>query len=572
MSSVFAHRLVRAATSLGVVLLVAGCGSTSPSSSSKPTGGASTSNSHQRATANTLNWFGNAGTPDWPNTLDPAIATDSISIYNIDLVNANLVKISYPSLKPVPDLATWTTSSDHLTWTFKLNPKAKFANGDPVTAKDAAWSITRSLLPATKSPVALTYLGDIKGAADVANGKAKTVTGLKVINKHTLQITLDKPIAYFLGTLSYPTADVLDPAIMKGKQAASYLTNTCSANMGAGPFMPVCRNSSTGKSSFYPSGHTPYINYKPNPNYFGPHPTINIHAPVIATSDENYKEYLSGAIDVTGVPTADLAQARSKPGFQQSPQLVTDYITPNSRIAPFNNINCRLAFSYAIDRVDITQKLLHGTEQPLYDVVPPGLLGYFGNGKANGVPYYNVSKAKQYLAKCPGGLKNAVLTYQNTSSDITHEYDAVRANIQAIGGNLTVKPLTFNAWLKVVGQTMMTTKGQENITENLWLDDYPDTQDWVDNLLRCGANYDIGGFCNKQYDSLVNQGNTSFNDSARAQAYTKAMKIAVNQGAWIGVGYAVAPFLINPKVHGLIVSHSGVWPQNNDWSKVTISG
>jgi peptide/nickel transport system substrate-binding protein len=55
----------------------------------------------------------------------------------------------YPSLtylndkqKPAPYLAdSWTTSSDGLTWTFKIHPDLKWSDGQPLTAKDAAWTL-----------------------------------------------------------------------------------------------------------------------------------------------------------------------------------------------------------------------------------------------------------------------------------------------------------------------------------------------------------------------------------------------------------------------------------------------
>lgn len=55
----------------------------------------------------------------------------------------------YPSLtyldadqKPAPYLAdSWTTSSDGLTWTFKIHPGLKWSDGQPLTAKDAAWTL-----------------------------------------------------------------------------------------------------------------------------------------------------------------------------------------------------------------------------------------------------------------------------------------------------------------------------------------------------------------------------------------------------------------------------------------------
>lgn len=521
----------------------------------------------QRAVPGTLRWWNNYG-DTWVKSLDPAVITDSVSIGNVSLINANLVKTSYPSLKPIPDLATWKVSKNHKFYTFHIRRNARFSNGDPVTAQDAAWSITRSLLPSSKSPVASTYLGEIVGADAVAKGKSKRVSGVTVLNRYTLQIRVKDPIAYFLGTLSYPTADVLDRRVMQGKQASTYLTNTCSGNVGAGPFKLVCRNRGSGKSSFYPSGHTPYLQYRPNPYYYGQKARIKIIGTFYAKVDDVYRAYEAGGLDGTVVPTASLQRAQRLPGFSKKPALITDYITPNQQMPPFNNENCRLAVAYAIDRENITRKLLRGTEGPLYDVLPPGLPGYFG--RVAGVPTYDPAKAKQYLDKCPGKLNNVTMTYQNTSTDVTHEYNAVRANLAAIGANITLKPLTFNAWLNVVAQNMNQTKNQEQITENLWLDDYPDSQDWLQNLLQTGANYDIGGYSNKTFDSLVNRGNTTFNPVKRAQLYRQANMMAVKTGAWIGVGYQYDIYVINPRVKGMINTASQAQPLNNNWANVTV--
>ena len=47
--------------------------------------------------------------------------------------------------KPVPDLATsFTASPDAKTFTFTLRKGVKFANGDPVTASDVVYSLTRT--------------------------------------------------------------------------------------------------------------------------------------------------------------------------------------------------------------------------------------------------------------------------------------------------------------------------------------------------------------------------------------------------------------------------------------------
>lgn len=549
------------------LLALTACGSSSPSSSSgsgkTPTTGGS---------VGTANLNIEQGDADFVKTLDPALPTDSISYYDIQLVQANLVKFSYPVLKVVPDLATWTSSPDHLVYTFTIRPNAKFANGDPVTAADAAWSITRSLLPATKSPVASLYLAPIKGAAEVAAGKAKTVSGLKVLSTDRLQITLTGPFAYFLGSLTYPTADVLDEKQMKGKAPGGYLLNNCKGNNGAGPFEFVCTNG-TGPNSFFPAGHTPAFNFKPNPNFYGAKAKINIHAPFIADAQTNWREFQAGQVDVSVVPTADISIASSLPGYAKKPALVTDYMTPNSKIPPFNNINCRLAVAYGIDRNAINNLLLKGTQGPLYDVIPPGLPnngpGYFG--QQPDVPYFSPTKAKAYLANCPGHLSSVTIDYQNTSADLTHEYDTVASELKAIGaGNVTLKPLTFNAWLVIVGSVSGFQSAKTQITENLWIDDYPDAQDWLAQLLQTGANYNLGGFSNPTYDSLVNQGNVEFNVAKRAADYSKAMKIVLNDGGWISVGYQTPIWVVRPKLHNLIYTNDNVYPLNGDWSTVSV--
>ncbi|MGH2442756.1 MAG: ABC transporter substrate-binding protein, partial [Chloroflexota bacterium] len=430
-------------------------------------------------------------------------------------------------------------------------------------------SMARALLPATKSPVASLYLGPIAGAAAVVAGKATTISGVKVMGTRKLQITLTGPYAYFLGSLTYPTADVLDKKVMAGTAPVSYLNNNCKGNQGAGPFVFVCANGS-GRNSFYPSGQSAFFKFKPNPNYYGAKPTVDINAPFIADNETNYRLYQAGSVDTTVVPIADIGHAMTVAGHVKAPELDTDYITPNQKMAPFTNENCRLAIAYAIDRESIGKSLLKGTESPLYDVIPPGMpnggQGYFG--KISGVPYYNPTIAKQYLNKCPGKLQNVTMTYQKTSQDLTHEYDIIRTEISAIGGNITLKPLLFNAWLGIVGQSMQKTKTQ--ITENLWIDDYPDAQDWLSQLLQTGANYDIGGFSNPTYDHLVNLGNVEFNAAKRATDYRKAMMIAVKTGSWIGVGYQSPVWIVSPKLHNLIYTDGNIYPKNGDWSTVSI--
>ena len=117
------------------------------------------------------------------------------------------------NLNLIPDLAeSWDVNEDGTVYTFHLRPNARFHDGRPVTAEDVIYSWDRAANPETNSDTVLTYLGDILGVKERHDGSATTITGLKALDPHTLQVTIDKAKPYFLYKLTFPTAFVLDKA------------------------------------------------------------------------------------------------------------------------------------------------------------------------------------------------------------------------------------------------------------------------------------------------------------------------------------------------------------------------
>jgi ABC-type oligopeptide transport system substrate-binding subunit len=423
------------------------------------------------------------------------------------------------------------------------------------------------LKKSTGSPVAMTYLGHIAGAADLNSGKTNALQGVKVLSSRQLQITVDEPVAFFLKTLSYPTGDVLDSRVTKGTPN-SYLTTTCSADVGAGPFRFVCRNGGTGYSSYYPTGSTPRINLQPNPYFYGKKARINITIPAVSAQDVDYKNFLAGGTDTTSLPAPEIAKWRGKPGSYEYPASAVEYITLDESTPPFNNVHCRLAVAYAIDRDTINNKILHGAQKTTYTVVPRGMLGYY-DGKNN--PHYNLAKAKQELAQCPGGVKNVQVAYASVASDADNEFAAITAMLGNAGMNVTVKKMALNDWYNILGQPL--SKSDVKMADDGWVEDYPDPQDYCSLLLHSGSPYNVGGFNNKQYDKLVDQADMTFNTKKRATLYQEAQHIALSSGAWISIGNTVGHALVKPYVHGLVGSEAYAYlvAKNNDWSQVTIS-
>lgn len=501
-------------------------------------------------------------------TLEPAIVTSAEAADEIAMTNSNLVYIGVDDKVHRGLASRYTVSPNRKVYTFYIRPNARYATGHYVTAADVVFAIKAALAKETASPVATTYLGAIKGATEFNAGKASGVSGLKVLGKRILQITITKPYAFFLKEFTYPTSDPIDPAIMRGQTraaAGNFLTSNCPGNRaGAGPFTYVCYG-----SAFYPSGRTPSYTLVPNKYYYGPKPHIRVVQPAISTADIGYKTYQAGQIDVSGIPTAYLAQwkASKSPQFHVAPTSGVAYLTPNTKSAPFSDVHCRLALAYGLDRNTLVNKVLHGAPHVTYSVVPPGFLGYY-NGADN--PHYNPSKAKDEFNLCKFKTTPVSLAYNTGSSDADNLAGAEVQMMNAVGFSAKTQPLSVDDWANDVGQSL--TKSNVQLIRNGWQQDYPDPQDYVEQLLDCGSNYDIGEWCNAQFHKLNAQADVEGNPKTRAAMYRELQHIALSQGAWISLSYGVGHFLIKRSVTGLTasVAYADIVPVNYDWSKVSV--
>ena len=145
-----------------------------------------------------------------PLTLDPAVAGETTSSQYIMQLFGGLVRLD-DNLKPSPDMAQrWEVSDDGRTYTFYLRHDIRFHNGREVKAEDVEYSWQRVCAPATGSLTAATYLGDIVGVREVLAGESEKISGVRVIDDYTLQVTIDAPKSYFLFKLTCPTAFVVD--------------------------------------------------------------------------------------------------------------------------------------------------------------------------------------------------------------------------------------------------------------------------------------------------------------------------------------------------------------------------
>ena len=516
-------------------------------------------------TAHVLN-YPNVGL-DWPDSFDPANVEDSQSIQVVDMLYANLVRLNVQN-QVVPDLATWDVSPDHKVYTFHLRTDARFSDGHPITADDVIYSIDRALNPHVykggPSPVATTYLGHIVGATSYKG--MGDVKGLKKLDAHTVQITIDSPISFFLQTLTYWTADVLE----KGKTPMGGLTTK----------NPLQNQVSSGPWKLSKFRYRSSLTFVPNRGWYNYNKMKlrEVDMPFVSSSDTAYQGYESGQYAMSTVsPSSRLTAARKQPDFHSIPNLAIDYISYNFAKPPFNNKALRLAATYAINRELIDSKVWHGGQVPLYSIVPKGIPGYDADGKRF-TPSYNPGRAKMYLAMARKQLgksfpSSLTIVYQNTSSDIRNEYTELAYEWKQIGLNVKLQGVTFNTWLRHVTKPTLslTYKGGDPWVEQLWIDDYPDAQDFTTNLMAPSSYYNVGNYNNPQFESLITKALTA-RGNERVQLYIKASRIALNDAAWSMVGQTTSNWRWHQNITGMTMWSGEIYPVpvGRDWTNTDV--
>ena len=171
-----------------------------------------------------------------PKTADGQMTTDAYTLpLNIfdRLVESETTGPGESAL--VPGLAEkWDVSEDGLTYTFHLRQGVKFHDGAVLTADDVVYTFDRMLNPATKA-LNTDILTFIAGAEDRLDGTADSVSGLKALDDHTVQITLAQPYAAFLALLAAPGASIYNRAFTEA--AGEQFGLTPETTNGTGPFI-----------------------------------------------------------------------------------------------------------------------------------------------------------------------------------------------------------------------------------------------------------------------------------------------------------------------------------------------
>ena len=259
------------------------------------------------------------------------------------------------TLTPRPYLARrWEWSDGGRTLTFHLEPRVRWHDGVPTTARDVKWTLDAARNPATGYP----------RAADLA-----ALDSVSVSDDSTLALRFSAAPTRFpdvLTDLAILPAHLLDTIPVSRLRTAAWN----SVPVGNGPFRFVTHESNRR-----------WV-FASNPDFpaeLGGPPTLERFIVVVVDEPTTKLAALTaGELDLAGIQPAHASFVERDPDLAvvTYPLLLSYGIVFNTRRAPFDDLATRQAVDRALDRKEIVDGYLYGFGTPATGPVPPDVPGY----------------------------------------------------------------------------------------------------------------------------------------------------------------------------------------------------
>jgi peptide/nickel transport system substrate-binding protein len=467
------------------------------------------------------------------DSLNPFVAFQADAYTTFEYIYPELVQYN-PKLQFVPDLArSWQQSPDGLTWTFHTQPNAKWSDGKPLTAADAAWTYS-TILKYQNGPTA-------NSAGYVAHMKSATAP-----NATTLVLTYDRPVANVLSQVQQ--APILPEHIW-----AKYATGNGQALKRFNNPAPIVSG-----GPFILDKYTPkqIALFKRNPNFYGPKPHIDgLGLQFFSTTDAMITALKSHQLDGVEVPVPPTSVATLKAAHfvvRSTPSVTFDDFIINSNPQQqashkeLLNPLLRQAFDAAIDRPAIIKTSLLGFGQPGSSIIGPATGHWYD--PAIKPAAFNLARANQLLDQAgykmgPNGLRIAnghPMSYTViVPSDMANSYEQrsfqiMQGDFQKIGVRLTEKVLDDSAAYDAI-----LANHYRNFELSMWdwgplLD-----PDFMLSVLTCGSwnVWNDTGYCNKTYDSMYQAQSAATSLAKRQQIVYQMQRMAATTKMYLVVDY-----------------------------------
>jgi len=450
------------------------------------------------------------GTSSRIDSLNPYVAFNQDSYSTFEYIYPFLIQYDRANRNFVPDFArSWSSSNGGKTWTFKTVAGAKWSDGQPLTAADAAWTINTDIR----------YKAG--GAADAA-GLIAHITDATAPDPTTLIVHYSAAAGNVLA--QFQQFAILPQHIWskytgnKGNDLKTFANNA--PVVGAGPFNLVKFQKDQ------------IALFQRNDSFYGPKPQIDEFGLQMFSNDDALVTALKAhQLDaIESVPATAIQTLRSAgftisdvPGVDQ-----TDFIFNSNPKKPKHrellDPRVRAAFDYAIDRPEIVRVVFLGSAKPAASIIPAATGSWYD--PAVKPTSFDLKKANSILdslgykrgsdgIRVANGQKMSysVITPTDLSS-VNRTFQIIQSDFQKIGVQLTQRTLDSSTAFAAI-----TAPNGKYLNFDLAMWDWVALidPDFMLSVVTCDQynGWSDSGFCDKQYDALYAKQQLTPNPAAR---------------------------------------------------------
>lgn len=429
-----------------------------------------------------------------------------------------------------PRLArSWKYSPDGKTITIQLRKDVKFSNGKKLTAQDVKASFEYNIVNSQDWNNTCLYL-PIAGSKEKINGKAMEITGIQVLDNHSLRITLIQPHAAFIASLSNPIFWVMD------------LESGLTPPAGTGPYMLKEKSSAS-------------LQFLRNDHYYRGRPHLSaLNVTIYSDDDTAFKAYKEGKLDLLdNIPPAEMANIRQSKDYKglliEKPVLEIYCLGFNMHRDPYvHSYLLRRALNYAIDREHIIKQLSGDGYLPSKGPVPAGLEAL--NEDIPGYRY-DANKARQLLAEAGyldgKGLPILTLTYNDDSGHAIVAGEVAR-QLAEFGIRVQTQQQGWDYYKKQINSRAL------SFFRLSWAADYPNADNYLYSLFH-SSQIGMTNFCgyqNPQVDKILDNSRQQYeNQQARLQLLRRAEAMIIDDAPCLWLFQKKAQKLVSKDVRNL---------------------
>lgn len=431
-----------------------------------------------------------------------------------------LVRVDNSGTQLVPGLAeSWKISDDGLTYTFKIR-KAKFSDGSPITAEDAAFSLLR--------------IRDNPGS--VWSDSYKIIDKAIAKDPHTLVVTLHGKSVPFLAQLATANVSIVSKAAMEKLGEEEYAQN------------PVV--SGAFKLKEWLRGDRVIL--EKNPNYWEADKVSLDGVEWISIPDDNTRmlKVQAGELDsAIFVPFSrvDALQKDKNVTIHIDPSTREDHLLINHEKGLLAKPEVRQAIDLAINKKALVETVTFGHAEVAYSYIPKGAL--YHNAHNLQRPF-DPTKARELLKQA--GAEGLKVNYVVNAGNEADEQIAVLVQKQLADVGITAN-------LQKVDPTQswqMLVDGDYDLSVMYWTNDVLDPDQKTTFVLGHDSNQNyMTRYKNDKVKELVAAARVETDPVKRGQMYEELQKLAKQDVNWIDLYYSpyinisrsnVQNFLQNP--------------------------